>query len=310
MSPESHLLEPSVREPELLRLSVAAVARRLGVAPGTLRTWDRRYGLGPTERTAGEHRKYSKADLARLLYMHKLVISGVSPAEAAQLAVNHVDDAPSLELASLPLVDTELVSALLRAAQALDRLAVEQIIRTRLNEDGTALTWTNLLVPMLSLIGEEWQRSGEGIASEHMVSEVIKKVLSERIFVEKPRNELPALLACVGEEMHSLAITALAAALAEEDIQVQFLGARTPVEAIGEVVRRTAPPAIFLWAQLPENALISKLATLPVVRPTPRIILGGPGWEGTEWDGAFFAPDLIAACNEISHALGLQSGAL
>ncbi|MEY3734595.1 MAG: hypothetical protein RL347_1954, partial [Actinomycetota bacterium] len=29
-------------------LTVAAVARRLGVAPATLRTWDRRYGLGPS----------------------------------------------------------------------------------------------------------------------------------------------------------------------------------------------------------------------------------------------------------------------
>lgn len=39
-------------------LSVAAVARRLGVAPATLRTWDRRYGLGPTGHTVGRHRKY------------------------------------------------------------------------------------------------------------------------------------------------------------------------------------------------------------------------------------------------------------
>ena len=310
MSPESHLLEPSVREPELVRLSVAAVARRLGVAPGTLRTWDRRYGLGPTERSVGEHRKYSKADLARLLYMHKLVISGVSPAEAAQLAVSHVAEVHDLEFKALPLVDTELVDALLRAAQALDRNAVEQIIRSRISEDGTVLTWTNLLVPMLSMIGEEWERSGQGIASEHMVSEVIKSVLSERVVVERPRNEVPALLACVGEELHSLAITALAAALAENGIQVQFLGARTPVEAIAEVVRRSAPAAIFLWAQLPENALIAKMATLPVVRPTPQIILGGPGWEGTEWEGAVFAPDLIAACDEISQALGLHSGAL
>ena len=33
------------------RLSVAAVARRLGVAPATLRTWDRRYGIGPSGHT-------------------------------------------------------------------------------------------------------------------------------------------------------------------------------------------------------------------------------------------------------------------
>jgi DNA-binding transcriptional MerR regulator len=43
------------------RLSVAAVARRLGVAPATLRTWDRRYGLGPSEHEAGAHRRYTPA---------------------------------------------------------------------------------------------------------------------------------------------------------------------------------------------------------------------------------------------------------
>ena len=38
-------------------LTVAAVARRLGVAPATLRTWDRRYGLGPSEHSAGSQRR-------------------------------------------------------------------------------------------------------------------------------------------------------------------------------------------------------------------------------------------------------------
>ena len=45
-------------------LEVAAVARRLGVATGTLRTWDRRYGLGPSEHQAGTRRRYTAADLA------------------------------------------------------------------------------------------------------------------------------------------------------------------------------------------------------------------------------------------------------
>jgi hypothetical protein len=34
-------------------LSVGAVARRLGVAPATLRTWARRYGVGPSGHTTG-----------------------------------------------------------------------------------------------------------------------------------------------------------------------------------------------------------------------------------------------------------------
>ncbi len=306
MSSESQLSSsPEVASPDLARLTVAAVARRLGIAPGTLRTWDRRYGLGPSEHCVGEHRKYTQADFARLLYMHKLVISGVSPAEAAKLAVVHRPQFSPNELSSIPCVDGHLVTSLYRACQVLDRTGVEQGIRAQIAKEGVASTWVNLLVPLLCLIGEEWERTGEGIASEHMVSDVIKKILGERIQVAHPRNQVPVLLACIGEEMHSLAITALAASLAELNIQVQFLGARTPTEAINEVVRRCAPAAIFLWAQLPQNASSEVLNSLPAVRPAPRIILGGPGWSATQYQGAFIAEDLASACREISLALGL-----
>ena len=69
-------------------LTVAAVARRLGVAPPTLRTWDRRYGLGPSAHTAGAHRRYSPGDVARLLVMRRLTLEGVSPADAARIALS------------------------------------------------------------------------------------------------------------------------------------------------------------------------------------------------------------------------------
>src|SRR5699024_2844712 len=49
-----------------IRLTVAAVAARLGVAASTLRTWERRYGLGPSARTAGRHRRYDAVDVTRL----------------------------------------------------------------------------------------------------------------------------------------------------------------------------------------------------------------------------------------------------
>lgn len=305
MSSEPAIFGPGVREPEIVGLSVAAVARRLGVAPGTLRTWDRRYGLGPSERTAGTHRRYSTDDLARLLYMHKLVISGLPPAAAAQLAITYKGDIQSPELLSPPVVEGQLVNALFRATEALDRVSIEHMIRSQIDKDGIVGAWNNLLVPMLAMIGEEWQRSGAGIASEHMVSEIIKQILGERAVVANPRNERVALLACIGEELHSLAIMALAAALAEENIAVEFLGPRTPIEAISEVVRRTAPPAIFLWAQMPDNATFDKIIALPSVRPAPRIILGGPGWAGMECRGAIVATDLVGARREIANALGL-----
>ncbi|WP_420810122.1 MerR family transcriptional regulator [Halopolyspora algeriensis] len=72
------------REPP--KLTVAAVARRLGVAPATLRTWDRRYGIGPSDHTAGHHRRYGPGDIARLEQMQRALLRGASPAEAARYA--------------------------------------------------------------------------------------------------------------------------------------------------------------------------------------------------------------------------------
>jgi len=57
------------------------------VAPATLRTWDRRYGLGPSARTAGSHRRYTPEDVARLLVMRRLTLEGVAPVDAAKAAL-------------------------------------------------------------------------------------------------------------------------------------------------------------------------------------------------------------------------------
>ncbi|MFJ5996464.1 MerR family transcriptional regulator [Streptomyces sp. NPDC092370] len=65
-------------------LTTGEVARRLGVAPTTVRTWDRRYGLGPEAHTGGRHRRWTPVDVARLERMCALTATGIPPAEAAR----------------------------------------------------------------------------------------------------------------------------------------------------------------------------------------------------------------------------------
>lgn len=300
-------------------LTVAAVARRLGVAPATLRTWDRRYGLGPTDHSSGEHRRYTAGDIARLTLMRKLVISGVSPAEAAQRALafdgESSADVISSTLAKEVTVREELVETVLRAARAYDRNFVEELLRSEMQMRGITNTWNEVIVPLLILLGEEWADEGTGIETEHLVSEIIKRLLQEwNANVVDPINPRPVLLACIGEEMHSLPLYALAAALSERKIQAQFLGARTPIEAISAVVKRSAPPAIFLWAQLNKNGDFTALDQIPSIRPAPRIVIGGPGWaapnakdafeKGSIQKSAVHVEDLVEACEEILRAVG------
>jgi len=292
------------RAPEEL-LSVSAVARRIGVAPATLRTWARRYGIGPSSHEAGSHRKYCPADLAKLTVMRRLISAGMAPADAAEQAKAHEGEVVIEEITTLCRECDETVDAILNAVNALDSLFVETMLRNEIAENGIISAWQEVFVPVLTRVGSAWEESGKGVEIEHMLTEILKRVLRESAAeIVVPVNARPVLLASVGEELHSLALHALAAALAERGIETHFLGARTPVEALSTMVTRFAPPAIFLWAQLPVHGDPAILTALPSVRPAPRVVIGGPGWNPEKCSGAHFVGSLTLAVEEIALAVG------
>ena len=286
-------------------LTVAAVARRLGVAPATLRTWARRYGIGPSDHESGSHRRYCAADLAKLTTMRRLIIAGMSPAEAAEKALSTKSAIKMEKIVGAFSDRPDVIEALHSAANALDKNFIESTLRNDIEKHGVIRSWQEVIVPVLVMLGESWAETGEGIEIEHFFSETLKRVLRERSsMIQKPINPRPVLVASVGEEMHSLAIHALTAALAERNIECHFLGARTPFAALEAMVEKFAPPAIFLWAQLVENADPSYFRNLPVIRPAPRILLGGPGWRESDCANMTQTPDLNFACEEITRAIG------
>ena len=286
-------------------LTVSAVARRIGVAPATLRTWARRYGLGPTTHEAGQHRKYCASDLAKLTLMRRLISAGVAPADAAVQALAHKGEVKVEKIIKNFKVREDLVAAVVNAANALDRNFVESILRKDIEKYGVIDSWQEVMVPVLIIVGDEWARTGTGIEVEHLLSETIVGLMRDlSLSIKKPINGRPVLLASVGEELHCLALHALHAALAEQNIECNFLGARTPLQALANVVERSAPPAVFLWAQLTKNGDPTFFRDIPAVRPAPRFILGGPGWDREECVEVAFADDLTLACQEIKQAIG------
>ena len=287
-------------------LTVAAVARRIGVAPATLRTWDRRYGLGPSAHEAGEHRRYCPKDLAILTAMRKLITAGVAPADAAQQAKDFKGKISVEEIVDNFEVREDLVEALHTASKLLDKKFIEDAVRNDIEKHGVIASWSEVIVPLLFLIGDEWEKTKTGIEVEHLLTEILKSVLREKSsIVSEPCNPRPVLLASVGEEMHSLALHALASALAERNISTYFLGARTPLEALNGVITRSAPPAIFLWAQLTHNGDSRFYTDIPSIRPAPRVIIGGPGWTVNSDCPVAHVSDLSQACAEIERAVGL-----
>jgi DNA-binding transcriptional MerR regulator len=318
--------------PPMIALSVAGAAQGLGVAPGTLRSWERRYGLAPSLHTPGGHRRYGPVDLARLAVMHRLVQQGVPPAEAARVAIHtaispeevdaanpwailHADaDAPAAAGEDpvpddgatahagaspgggrvLPLPRSpRSARGLARAAMALDSHACHRTISASLADRGTIPTWEDLIRPVLVAVGEKWEQSSRGVEIEHSFSGVVLGALSAHAArLERPRNARPVVLAGAPDDLHDLPLSVLRAALADVGIRAHLVGARTPEDALRETVERLGPPVVFLWAQMPG----AQVPDLPGRRPATTLLVGGPGWAAI--------PDGVAQPEDLEHAVG------
>ena len=288
-------------------LTAGAVARRLGVAVTTLRTWHQRYGLGPSHHVPGQHRRYTPEDMDRLQVMRRLTAQGVAPAEAAAWArrVPVPMDVSTPVPGPAPLrpdvgwasPDTPIVVArdggghaipigragpaargLARAAMRLDAPAQRDILEMTISNLGVVDAWDQVMMPVLIGIGERYEATRRFIEVEHLVSRGITEVLSA---VRRPSSDqMPrVLLTAADEEQHTLPLEALAAALAENGVPSRLLGARVPPEALGDAVARTGPAAVVVWSQTGRTGdpdQVNRLLTGP--HPPLLVAAGGPGW--------------------------------
>ncbi|MFR0354540.1 MerR family transcriptional regulator [Streptomyces sediminimaris] len=264
-------------------VSTGFLARRVGVSPTTLRSWDRRYGLGPATRPAGHHRRWTPRDVAMVVEMCRLTAAGIPPAEAARAAREHAGEhsahatltpppppagggalavpaASSRASASrsgsgLPLGNVrQECRGLARAAVRLDSVAVQELLTASLRVHGLVLTWEEILSPALQAVGRKWQSAGDRyVEVEHLlswhVSATIRHVYVSAALTRRVSPSSPVVLACLPQEQHTLALEALNAALAQRGVATLMLGSAVPVEALLAAVQRVGPSAVVLWSQ-------------------------------------------------------------
>lgn len=288
-------------------LPVAAVARRLGVAPATLRTWDRRYGVGPSGHTNGKHRRYAPIDVTRLEVMQRALLSGASTAEAAQYALDTVSAEPEPEVPAQPTSReapddprgaSRLARRLSAAALGLDGHKVQQLLAEVIDAEGPVHAWEDVIRPVLSAVGNGWRsapsdvdggttpqaarrlRRDSGVESEHLLAELAVAALNRATpIVSRPRNHHPVLLAGVPAERTSLSLYALAAGLAHRDIDPMTFGLAMPADALVATIRRTGPAAVVLWAQSADAASPALFRRIARGRQRSRLFACGPGWD-------------------------------
>jgi hypothetical protein len=242
--------------------------------------------------------------------MRRLTLEGISPAEAAKAALA----APILDLAGEPPPETAAVSqggasasvrGLTRAALALDARNIDRAVSKSFARQGVLWTWDAVLVPVLTGVGSRWEATGNGVDVEHLLAEsVLGALRSVTVSGPAPRNSRPVLLACAPEELHTLPLHALSAALAERAIDARVLGARVPPDALAAAVRRGGACAVFIWAHCPEMAEVEQIAAVPAMRPSVTVLVGGPGWRSQAPEGADHVGSMSEAVTALQRAAG------
>ncbi|KAB1981228.1 MerR family transcriptional regulator [Streptomyces triticiradicis] len=287
-------------------VTTGALARRLGVSPTTLRSWDRRYGMGPAVRSGGRHRRWTPQDVAMLEEMCRLTSAGVPPAEAARAArglsgppapgAGGVADEPALLVPAAgaePLGDPrQECKGLARAAVRLDAPSVDDQLTSLVERHGVVVGWEEVMVPALHAVGRKWESAGDRyVEVEHLLSWHISRVLHRAPGPVGPGAPAtgagPIVLACVPGEQHCLPLEALHAALVEQGLPTRMFGPAVPPEALTAAVRRLGPVAVVLWSQTRSTAdrpLARHVAAttwgVKGARARPTVLLGGPGWAG------------------------------
>ncbi|EJN52825.1 transposase [Actinomyces sp. ICM58] len=196
--------------------TVSSVADELGVSASTLRTWERRYGLGPERREAGSRRRYQPEDVERLRAMVNHVHAGLPAAEAAKRALADVSARP----ASGPLNAAQLRSVAL--ADNLPRL--EAALEAAVASHGLVHTWSRFVEPTLKSLRSTPGGDPVGCPPALMLLNAFQRVCRS-VHLSRPARSLVGgdRVALIADALHETPAQVIGVALAWYGCDVRLL---------------------------------------------------------------------------------------
>ena len=274
--------------------TVGAVARRIGVSPSTLRSWGRRYGVGPVGHEAGRHRRYTVADVTELDTMCRLVEQGVAVPAAAIVARDLRRTTTSATASSAarclwgnrqeppagatPVrpIGAVAVNRVVRAARSFASETVSAVLDESFAARGVVETWNHLCCPALDALDDRPADPGGCVDAQLLLSWAVATGLRRRPVVPAAPGAPSVLLACCPGEHHTLALEALLAALVERGVHAQMMGPSVPLSALVSAAERMRPTVVVVWAQL---AGPTPLFLPPqLFAQAGAVLAAGPGW--------------------------------
>jgi DNA-binding transcriptional MerR regulator len=231
-------------QPSEQRVSIAEVSRLLAVPMPTLRSWELRYGIPQTARSAGKHRRYSASELHAVRLMRDQVARGLQASAAAQ-AVR--------ELLSSNEPAAAFIQAFLQASRQADPVAMQAQLDNCAHSLGLGSCLDDVLLPAMQQVGRWWQTGRCDVEQEHLTTETARAWLARMTTfapAPAPGRMHPIVLACGPTDLHTLSLEALGVLLRHRGWNCRLLGARTSVLTLSTAVRANLAAGVVLVSHL------------------------------------------------------------
>jgi methanogenic corrinoid protein MtbC1 len=255
--------------------SVQHAARLTGIAPDTLRMWERRYQVVTPERSDAGYRLYDDEALRRLSAMRSLVAAGWSPRLAADRVKSGAEVAVERPTARAA---TTTLPSLVPLAVDLDPQRLESTLTETLASAEFEDLVDDWLMPALAELGAEWRSGSVSIGGEHFVSAALQRHVAAVLASARPPAGAPRVIAGLARaSRHELGILAFAAVLRRAGVEVIYVGSDLPTESWAETVVSTGAGAVVLAVPTAEDVpgVRDAVAAITAAAPGVAVYVGG-----------------------------------
>ncbi len=254
---------------------IRTVAEITGVNPVTLRAWERRYGLIKPGRTPKGHRLYTQDDIDKIEQIIDRLAQGMTIGHIARELHN-------IETSGTTASDSDTwsqyIERMISAIARFDEQRLDNVYNEAMSLYPVDVTTTQLVLPLLEVLGTRWQSNEGSIAEEHFFSVYLRNKLGARFHHQNLSNTGPKLImACLPGEHHEFGILLFALIAHSKGYRVILLGANLPLEDLKQVAMKTDSQAIVLAGSSPLecNGMVDDIHTLTDMVSIPVFVGGG-----------------------------------
>ncbi|XXM74147.1 MerR family transcriptional regulator [Lysinibacillus sphaericus] len=247
------------------KYNIKAVSTILGIQPGTLRAWERRYNIIAPVRNESGHRLYTEQHLNILKWLVSKVKQGFTISQAVALLdkqeLEENDVVENVNQDRSQNISDELLKALL----SFDESKAHELINKSFSIYTIDKVVIDILGSLLVQIGDLWERDEITTAHEHFASSILRSRIGSIMHSFPHNGILPKVVAVCGPgEWHELGLLIFTLYVRRKGFEVIYLGSSIKDDDIEVVLKEVDPKFLFLSCTMMDNvsSLLSLVSSL------------------------------------------------